>query len=158
MTRMLAALCLMTAAPLALTACEQTNAPAEAQQEISSSEVANARLVMPPVSGNPGAVYLDFTNTGDDAVTIEGGEIAGVGRTEFHLSQMTDGAMVMGKADAQTVQPGDTLSLKPGSFHMMVFEIGDGVAAGGTVEGALLGANGERFGFTADIQSASEAR
>ena len=158
MIRPLAAFSLLAAAPLALTACGTSDAPAEGSQEAREVTIENARLVLPSVSGNPGAVYLDITNGSEKAVEIVSGELDGAGKTEFHLSQMADGAMMMGEAEPQTIQPGGSLAFKPGSFHLMAFDLGPDFAPGGEAEGALVTADGKRHPFTATIQSAGDAR
>ena len=67
MTKTIRAALALTVTAIVATACgeapEQTEAAApEAPEGIA---VTNARLMLPAVSGNPGAVYFDVANSGD---------------------------------------------------------------------------------------------
>ena len=148
-------------APLMLVACDTADTAVEEPIQddvIDGIAVSNARLVLPAVAGNPAAVYFDIANMGEEARAFRSGEVTGAGRTEFHESVEVDGAMVMGKANPQTIQPGETLSFKPGSFHLMAFDLGEDFSVGGDAGIALIAAGGRRHVFTARIQSAGDAR
>ena len=161
MNKPIIAALMLAGASIPLAACGgEAEEPVEAVDEnaIAGVEITNARLVLPPVSGNPAAVYFDLANTGEQSVTFRNAEVAGAGRAEIHQSIMEGEKMVMGEAHPQTIEPGGSLQFAPGSMHIMVFELAEDMAAGGTAEVTLVAAGGARHTFTAEIQAAGDDR
>lgn len=147
-------------AAIALTACadrEETDEVSVAAAP-STPEITNARLVLSPVSGNPGAAYFNITNPGEQTLTISSVDIVGAGRMELHRSMEMDGKMIMEEMSGIDVAPGDTTSLAPGGLHVMAFDLDDSVAAGGSVEMTIRFTSGETMTAPANVQAAGDAR
>ena len=47
-------------------------------------KITNARLVLPPVAGNPAAVYFDLANDGDRGVALNRAAVKGAKSAMFH--------------------------------------------------------------------------
>lgn len=161
MTKSIAAALMLAAMPLALTACSGDK-PAEetAAAGISGLKVTNARLVLPAVAGNPGAVYFDIANDGDRTLAIRNAEVSGAKRAEMHEMAEWDGKMVMGEMGPLTMQPGEKASFEPGGRHVMVFDL-DPKFSGKpdeTTEITLIVAGGDKATFPVTIQTAGEDR
>lgn len=152
---------LLAMATMGLTSCggaeEAPEAPAAADT-IAGVEVSDARFVLPPVSGNPGAVYFNLANNGERSVTIRNAKVAGAERAEIHETIMQGEEMVMGEGHPFTIQPGGSAELAPGGRHVMVFGLGSEIAEGSTAEVTLIAAGGKRHTFEVPVQAAGDDR
>lgn len=146
---------------LALTACsEGGDAPAAESEAAESSglTITNGRMMLPPVAGNPAAVYFDIAYEGEGETTIASAYVAGADRAELHDMSGSSGAMVMGQMAPLALQPGERASFEPGGKHVMAFDLSPELAAGGTTEVTLTLASGDKQSFAVTIQSAGDAR
>ena len=153
-------LALPAMAALALAACADREEAEESAVATANAApmVENARLVLPPVSGNPAAAYFDITNPGEQPLTISAIDIAGAGRTEMHQSMEMDGKMMMEGMAGIEVAPGETSSLAPGGMHVMAFDLDGTVAAGSMAEMTLTFADGATMTARVTVQSAGDER
>ena len=151
------------AAALALTitlgACaEEAPPPVEAEGVIAGLEITNARLVLPPVSGNPAAVYFDAAYNGPNGISITGAEVEGAASATVHAMMEYDFEMTMAEAGPVAIRNGETLAFTPGELHVMAFELAEGIEAGGTVEVTLETMGGDTHKFSAEVRAAGEER
>ena len=144
---------------LTLAACGEAEV-AEAAPEgiVPGLEVTNARLVLPPVSGNPAAVYFDVAYNGERGVSISGAEVEGAASATVHDMMEYDFEMTMAEAGPIALPPGQSKTFEPGGLHVMAFELGDGFEPGGTVKVTLNISGGKKHKFDAEIRSAGEER
>ncbi len=64
--------------------------------------------------------YLTVTNTGAEPDTLTGGTIDQAGSVEIHSMSMEGGVMKMAPVEGGlVVKPGETVTLKPGGYHLM---------------------------------------
>lgn len=150
---------LLAGSSLGLAACggAQEETPSAATDAASLS-IANARMVLPAVEGNPAAIYFDLTNDGERGVAVRKVEVDGAGKTEVHATTEWDGKMEMGETGPQAVQAGDTLKFEPGGLHIMVFDLSSDLVAGSETAMTLTVAGGKSATFTVPIQAAGENR
>ncbi|MBX7457350.1 copper chaperone PCu(A)C [Qipengyuania sp. 1NDH17] len=153
-------LALPAIAALALAACADREEAEETTVAATDAApvVENARLVLPPVSGNPAAAYFDITNPGEKPLTISAVGIDGAGRSELHQSMEMDGKMMMEGMSGIDIAAGGTGSLAPGGMHVMAFDLDDSVTAGSTVEMTLTFADGETLTTQVTVQGAGDER
>ncbi len=150
---------LLLAGTSSLAACSgEAEAPAEAEQGIAGLEVTDARLVLPPVSGNPAAIYFNLANKGDRGIAIRTASVEGAASAQIHGTMEWSGEMTMGESGPQSVQPGDTLTFEPGALHVMAFDLGPEIKEGGTVEVTLTAAGGKTMSFPAEVRAAGDER
>src|SRR4029077_20717711 len=103
-------------AALGPTACSE--APDQATAEPAAPEgiaVTNARLMLPAVKGNPGAVYFDIANSGTENKMIRAASVKGAASAMMHVTaadSMQETLQVM-------VPVGETVKLEPGGTHVM---------------------------------------
>lgn len=158
---------------LSLAGCESKEAPATSDTPTADAPVAQpgeraeapegiaiteARLVLPAVKGNPGAVYFTLHNDSASDQTIEGAEVKGAASAMIHQSTMTNGMSEM-RHMAQAVVPAHgMLAFAPGGLHVMAMELDDTLAKGGTTDVTLDFANGDKAVFPAEILAAGDAR
>lgn len=134
-------LALLTA--LTLAACQQgAKAPAEPNPDAKPGlALADGRLVLPAVKGNPGAAYFTLTNGGSAPASLAAIYIEGSARAEMHETNGNS----MAPLTALEVKPGETVKFEPGGKHVMVFELEDKVAVGATIEATLTFADGDKL-------------
>ena len=161
MKKSIAAALMLAAVPLALTACSGDKQTEEKTAEgIPGLKITNARLVLPAVTGNPGAVYFDLANNGDRALAIRNVEVLGTKSAQMHEMAEWDGKMVMGEMGPLTVQPSEKVSFEPGGRHVMVFDIDPKffMNGSGTTEITLIAAGGDKIIAPVEIRAAGEDR
>jgi copper(I)-binding protein len=92
-----------------------------------------------PAGARVGGGFMKITNTGTEPDRLIGGSAAVSGRFEVHEMSMHDGVMRMRPLpDGLEIKPGQTVELKPGSFHIMMIDLNAPLKEGGTVKGTLV--------------------
>ena len=85
-----------------------------------------------------GAGYMTITNNGSEADRLIGGSVPFAGTFEVHEMEMTDGVMKMREIEGGLViEPGATVELKPGGYHVMFIDLVEPLSEGETVRGTL---------------------
>ncbi|MFC4261024.1 copper chaperone PCu(A)C [Marinobacter lacisalsi] len=79
----------------------------------------------PTPPGTPvGVGYMTISNRGDAAVTLVAGQTPLAARVSIHETTMQDGLMKMRPLkDGLTVAAGETVTLKPHSYHLMLEQL-----------------------------------
>lgn len=92
----------------------------------------------PPAAKVAGG-FLKVTNTGTtDDVLVSASAPSISGRVEIHEMAVTDGVMTMRPLkDGLPVKAGETVELKPGSFHIMFMELKKPLVEGESVPGSV---------------------
>ncbi|MFK8053095.1 MAG: copper chaperone PCu(A)C [Woeseiaceae bacterium] len=114
-------------------ACQKTSAPLT---------VENAWIRLSPPGAAATAGYLTINNRASDALLINRVRSEAYGNIEIHESSMTDGKMTMRPVETLLVAPNDSISLKPGGLHLMLFNPSRTLTDGESVELTLF--DGER--------------
>ncbi|MDJ0977717.1 MAG: copper chaperone PCu(A)C [Erythrobacter sp.] len=144
---------------LALGACaEEAAAPVEVEGVYPGIEVTNARLVLPPVSGNPAAVYFDVAYNGERGISITGAEVEGAESASVHAMMEYNFEMTMAEAGPIAVRGGESQSFEPGGFHIMVNGLDESIAPGSTAKVTLKIVGGKTHKFDAEVRAAGEER
>ena len=98
--------------------------------------------------------YLKITNNGTVADKLIGGTFVNAGRFEVHEMKTENGVALMRPlAAGLEIKPGQTVELKPGSFHLMFMDLKTPVEQGKRVKGTLVF---EKAG-TVEVEYAVEA-
>ncbi len=154
-----AGLAVAVGASVALVACSsEPEAPVEVAGVVDGIEVTNARLVLPPVAGNPAAVYFDVVFNGDGGVSISGAEVAGAKSATVHDMMEYDFEMTMAEAGPIALPAGESRSFQPGGLHIMAFDLDEAIKAGDTAEVTLRISGGKTHKFNAEVRAAGEER
>lgn len=83
---------------------------------------------------NAGGAFMTIANTGTAADRLTGGSTPVAGRVEIHTMTMEGDVMRMRELeDGLEVPAGGTVTLKPGSFHVMLMDLKQPLKAGDTV-------------------------
>lgn len=82
--------------------------------------------------------YLSVTNTGTEPDTLTGASLAAAGRAELHRMSMEGDVMKMAPVEGGLViKPGETITLKPGSYHLMFLDLKGALKQGDMAAGTL---------------------
>ena len=120
--------------------------------------VSNARLMLPPVSGNPAAVYFDIANHSGRDVMIRAANVQGAGMAMLHMTATWNLQTDMQEVVQQPVPAGETVSFAPGGLHVMASDLADTLAPGGTTEVTLTFVGGDKVSFPAEVRAAGDER
>jgi copper(I)-binding protein len=145
---------------LALAGCEskEASAPSEAANAPEGISISDARLVLPAVKGNPGAVYFTVHNDSAKLETIDAAAIKGAGSAMIHQSTMAGGMSEMHAMGQVAVPANGSLAFEPGGLHVMAMNLDAALAKGGTTEVTLAFESGDKAVFPAEILAAGDAR
>ena len=161
MNKPICAAILLAGATLGLAACGGGNDEAAAAADadtIPGIEITNARLMLPPVEGNPAAIYFDLANNGERNIAFRNAEVEKAGRAEIHDMMEYNFEMTMGEAPPVMVETGGTVAFEPGGKHVMAFELVEGFKEGDTTKVTLIAAGNKRHSFEATAQAAGDDR
>lgn len=144
---------------LALAACSQSDEAAKpADENPTGLVVTNARLLLPPVAGNPAAVYFDLKNDGKRAIAVRRADIADAKTTSMHDMMEYNREMTMADMGPLTVPQGQTIKFEPGGKHVMAFDLSPELKAGGKTELTLTIAGGDKASFEVPVEAANAER
>lgn len=124
------------AAFLALaTACSPADAPTPPAAETSAPVLSYTdAFVMEPIGGR------DLT-MGGVSISVDGADVTlnaatspSFGTIELHTMAMNEGKMQMRQVEGFEIADGESLQLKRGGSHFMMFDVGTDVVAGDTVD------------------------
>lgn len=74
-----------------------------------------------PPGAAMGVGYMTITNTGDQPITLIAADSPRAGQVSIHQSRMQDGVMRMEPLkDGLVIAAGETVELKPHSYHLML--------------------------------------
>lgn len=111
-------------------------------------EVENAWIRQAPPGAMMTAAYARLVNTGKQPLVVDGARGKDFGGIELHQTQLQGGMSRMRPGKLE-VPAGGSASLEPGGWHLMLFGIARGLAAGDTVPLTLTcGEDASEFPFT----------
>jgi len=106
-------------------------ASAQESDIVVSSEWARPILI----AGRPGGAFFNVKNNGSEADTLIAASSSISPRVEIHTHTMTDGVMRMSQVEGGLEIPaGGEVQLKPGSYHIMMFETDNKYAPGDKID------------------------
>jgi copper(I)-binding protein len=124
---------------LALTVALGAGAAAQAQdqsQPVKAGDlvISNAWTRATPGGAKVGGGYLTIENKGTTADKLVGGTTAVAGKLEVHQMSMSDGVMKMHPVEGGVaIEPGKTVKLAPGGYHLMMVDLKQPFKQGETV-------------------------
>ncbi len=93
---------------------------------------------VPPASKVAGG-FMTLTNTGTESDTLLGGSLVAAGKLEVHEMAMVGGVMRMRELKpGLVIKPGETVMLKPGSYHVMFLDLKALPKTGTPIKGTLI--------------------
>ena len=118
-----------------MAACSQAHAH---DYKVGTLQIVHPWSRATPKGASVAAGYMTITNTGTEPDRLIGGSSPVAGRVEVHEMSMDGGVMKMRPLkDGLELKPGQTVELKPGSFHVMMLDLKEPVKMGDRVKGTL---------------------
>ena len=110
-------------------------APARAQEVKAGDLVITQAWTRATPNGEKiGGGFLTIENKGSTPDRLIGGSTDAASKIEVHEMAMKDGVMTMRPLDnGLTIDPGKTVKLAPGGYHLMMFDLKDQLKQGDTV-------------------------
>lgn len=107
--------------------------------KVGAIEIAHPWARATPPAAKVAGGFMKITNTGTtDDVLVSASAPSIAGRVEIHEMAVTDGIMTMRPLkDGLPVKAGETVELKPGSFHIMFMELKTPLVEGEKVPGSV---------------------
>ncbi|ACB27996.1 copper chaperone PCu(A)C [Methylobacterium radiotolerans] len=91
-----------------------------------------------PASAKVAGGYLSITNTGTEPDRLTAAALDGASRGEVHSMSMEGGVMKMAPVEGGLeIKPGETVTLKPGGYHLMFLDMKAPLKKGEPVKGTL---------------------
>jgi copper(I)-binding protein len=87
-----------------------------------------------PAMANAGAAYMQLTSPEADRLLGVSVPQSVAARAEIHETVMSGDAMAMQQVEAIELPAGQTVSLEPGGYHVMLLELAEPLEAGETFE------------------------
>jgi len=106
-------------------------------------QISDARVVQPPPGSKVAAAYFTINNTGSDQLEITDVSSDMARDVEIHLSSVENEVAKMQKQDSVTVNAGESLEFKHGSFHVMLMGLNEELVAGNNFNLVLSTSAGE---------------
>lgn len=128
------------AAALALAAACLGAMPTTAQDVMAGAlKISTPWTRVPPQASTVAGAFLSITNTGQQPDRLVGGTVLAAARIEVHEMTLDGGIMKMRELKAGLeIKPGETVVLRPGSFHLMFMDLKAPLKAGESVKGTLV--------------------
>ena len=100
------------------------------QHSFADIHIENAWVRLLPPVARATAAYMDIVSTEDDRLLSASSSLAMM--TELHESAMKGGVMTMDHVEHLSLPKGQTLSLTPGGYHLMLMNLHKPLEAGST--------------------------
>jgi copper(I)-binding protein len=122
---------------LALTQLATTAAQA-ADYNVGSIQITAPWARATPKGASAGAAYMTITNTGKTSDKVSCVSSDASAECQIHTMTMDNGVMQMRPVEGGLeIRPGETVTLKPGGFHMMLVNLKHPLEQGNTVKATL---------------------
>ena len=129
-------------------------APARAQ-EVKAGDlvITQAWTRATPSGAKIGGGYLTIENKGSTPDRLINGSADVAGKVEVHEMAMKNGVMTMRPLDnGLTIEPGKTVKLAPGGYHLMMFDLKSPLKQGDKVPVTLQFEKAGKVQVTLDVQ------
>lgn len=92
-----------------------------------------------PTGAKVAGGFMTIRNTGNESDVLVGGSSPIAGRIEIHEMSIDGGMMRMRELPkGLEIKPGQSVELKPGSYHIMFMDLKESIKAGERINGTLV--------------------
>jgi len=131
-SRALATICALAATQLAATAAQA------ADYDVGAIHISAPWARATPKGATAGAAYMTITNTGKTPDKVSCVSSDASAQCEIHTMTMDNGVMQMRPVEGGLeIKPGETVTLKPGGFHVMLVNLKHQLEQGAAVQATL---------------------
>jgi copper(I)-binding protein len=122
----------LSLAPLAMTAASATD------YDVGSIHISQPWSRATPKGASAGAAYMTLTNNGKTPDRVNCVSSDASAECQIHSMTMDNGVMQMRPVEGGLeIKPGETVTLKPGSFHMMLLNLKHPLEQGNSMKATL---------------------
>jgi periplasmic copper chaperone A len=100
--------------------------------KVAELKVSHAYTYASPPGAKVGAAFFTLSNGGKGADKLLSAQSSVAGKTEIHTMEMAGGMMKMRAIPSLDIAPNQSVELKPGGYHIMLFELKQGLEVGKT--------------------------
>jgi copper(I)-binding protein len=119
------------------------HAVAAADYKVGSLDISQPWARATPKGASTGAAYLTVSNSGSQTERLSCASSAAAAKCQIHEMAMDNGVMKMRPVEGGLeIKPGQTVTLKPGTYHMMLEGLKAPLKAGDTLEATLTSSGG----------------
>ena len=140
-------------------ACSPADAPTPSARETGPVLSYTDAFMMEPIGARDMTMGGVTLNVAGGDVTLTGASSTSIGTIELHTMAMVDGKMQMRQVQGFDIADGESLELKRGGNHLMMFDVGTDVVSGETIDITLdFDADGEPMSLVieADVRAVGE--
>jgi hypothetical protein len=113
-------------------------AASAAEYDVGSIHISQPWSRATPKGASTGAAYMAITNNGKTADRVSCVSSDASAECQIHSMTMDNGVMQMRPVEGGLeIKPGETVTLKPGSFHMMLLNLKHPLESGNAVKATL---------------------
>ena len=105
-----------------------------------------------PAGAKVAGAYLTVENKGSSADRLVGGSADIAGRIEIHEMAMDGGVMKMRPLEGLAIEPGKTVKLAPGGYHVMLLDLKTQLKQGDKVPVTLQFEKAGKVNVSLDVQ------
>lgn len=147
----------LTVAACGQKAAEPTGSASEAAvsgpESAPGVAVTDAMIRLPAVPGTPGAAYFTVSQGSGAPRKLVSVYVEGTGRAEMHETVTEGGVSKMQQVKDVPLEAGKSVQFKPGSMHVMLFDVADTLKAGTNTELTVTLDNGDKVSVPARVES-----
>lgn len=116
---------------------------AAADYKIGSLDITQPWARATPKGATTGAAYMTVTNSGSQTARLSCASSPAAATCQIHVMAMSSGVMKMRPVDGGIeIKPGQTVTLKPGGYHLMLEGLKAPLKAGDKLEARLTSSDG----------------
>jgi periplasmic copper chaperone A len=105
---------------------------------VGTIEIADPWVRATPKGASVGGAYMTITNHGTETDRLTAASTPAADRAEVHQMLMENGVMTMRPVEGGLeIKPGETVTLKPQSFHLMLMGLKQPLTQGGRMKATL---------------------
>lgn len=104
-------------------------------------------------TGRTMAGFMQLTNQGSEAIVVTEASSEQFDRVEIHQMSMDDGVMRMRQLEELRIEPDQTVELRSGGYHLMLFGPRQQYRAGDEFSIELVGRNGQSWTIKVNVRS-----
>lgn len=114
--------------------------------------IENAWIPQPPPGAEVAAAYFTVENTGSESAVLVGVDCPLAAAAMLHQTSVVAGESRMRPVERLTIPPGRSVTLRPGSLHVMLHELSSPLAVGQRVPLVLHFAGGAELHVEAKVR------
>jgi len=138
---------------LVLTACKPADAPEAAAVQAAEPVFERAWIRSLPPGIKMTAGFGVFTNKTDEAIELVSFASPTFQSVTLHVTEEVDGVSGMKEVESLALQPGETVEMMPGGYHLMLMGPRQSMSPGNQVLIQMTSAAGQTYEFEVSVEN-----